>query len=75
MVVKHFEGNHQNTLKTYVMRGYFHLQFSFISGNTWLFIASYYRQLSSDIKMKIIRLKLVLFAPKARANKTGRHYF
>ena len=39
-----------------------------------IFIVSYYRQLSADIKMKIIRLKPVLLAPKgakAWANKTG----
>ena len=35
-------------------------------GEYQLFIASYYRQLSVDTKMKIIRLKPVLINPRGR---------
>ena len=42
--------------------------------NIYVFIASYYRQLFADIKMKKIKIKTSFFSPegpKARAKKTG----
>ena len=40
----------------------------------YLFIASYYRQLSADIKMKNFKIKTSVVScegPKARGDKTG----